>query len=313
MADPGMGQEPALDLAIVIVNYNTRDLLRDCLASIYASRLACSYQVIVVDNASRDGSADMVASTFPQVHLLRQESNAGYAAANNAGLCAAGFRAGQAAPRYVLLLNPDTLLQPDALTGMLEFMEAHPEAGAAGPRLVRQDGTLDRACRRSFPTPEVALYRLSGLARLFPRSRRFGRYNLDYLDPNETAEVDSLVGAFMLIRGPVLDAVGLLDERFFMYGEDIDLCYRIKEQGWRIFYYPAVTVLHYKGAASSQRSRQSIVHFYEAMQLFHDKHYRARTFFLLNWAIRAGIAALGAIAVLRNELRAPARRRVASA
>ncbi|MGQ9680936.1 MAG: glycosyltransferase family 2 protein [Anaerolineae bacterium] len=301
-----------MDLAIVIVNYNTRELLRDCLCSVFASRLTCSYQVFVVDNASRDGSADMVAASFPQVRVLRQQDNAGYAAANNAGLRAAGFGGGQV-PRYVLLLNPDTLLQPGDLAAMLGFLEEHPEAGAVGPRLVRQDGTLDRACRRSFPSPEVALYRLSGLSRLFPRSRRFGRYNLEYLDPNETTEVDSLVGAFMLIRGPVLDAVGLLDERFFMYGEDIDLCYRIKEQGWRIYYYPAVTVLHYKGASSSQRSRESIVHFYQAMRLFHDKHYRARTFFLLNWAIHAGIAVLGAWAVLRNELRAPAHRRVASA
>jgi len=312
MANLIPGQRAGVDLAIVIVNYNTRGLLRDCLASIVGSRLEASYAVFVVDNDSADGSAAMVQAEFPAVHLIRQATNAGYAAANNAGLRAGGFGQGSGA-RYALLVNPDTLLGPRDLTQMLDFMEAHPEAGAAGPKLVRQDGSLDKACRRSFPSPENALYRLSGLSRLFPRHPRFGRYNLEYLDPNQLAEVDSLVGAFMLIRGPILDAVGLLDERFFMYGEDIDLCYRIKERSWRIYYNPAVTVLHYKGASSQQRSAASIAHFYRAMALFHDKHYRARTFFMLNWLIYLGIVTLGAFALLRNALRPAERRRVASA
>lgn len=312
MANPVSEQPPVADLAIVIVNYNVRELLRECLASIFAGRLPGSSAVYVVDNASADGSAEMVQAEFPAVHLIRQEANAGYAAANNVGLLAAGFGGGRA-PRYALLLNPDTRLGPSDLATMLEFMEAHPEAGAAGPKLVRQDGSLDRACRRSFPTPEYALYRLLGLSRLFPRHPRFGRYNLEYLDPDQLAEVDSLVGAFMLIRGPVLDEVGLLDERFFMYGEDIDLCYRIKERGWRVYYNPAVTVLHYKGASSRQRSAASIRSFYRAMALFHDKHYRARTFFLLNWLIHLGIAILGALAIARDALRPAGRKRVASA
>lgn len=301
-----------LDLAIVIVNYNTRGLLRDCLASLLASRLEGSYAVYVIDNCSTDGSAAMVRAEFPAVHLIEQPTNSGYAAANNAGLRAAGLE-GTSSPRYALLLNPDTLLKPDDLAQMVAFMDGHPEAGAAGPKLVRQDGSLDRACRRSFPSPENAFYRLSGLARLFPRHPRFGRYNLGYLDPDQTAEVDSLVGAFMLMRGEALRQVGLLDERFFMYGEDIDLCYRIKERGHKIYYNPAVTVLHYKGAASRQRSSASIVHFYRAMALFHDKHYRARTFFLFNWLIYAGIATLGALALLRNALRPAGHKRVASA
>ncbi|HOG48751.1 MAG TPA: glycosyltransferase family 2 protein [Anaerolineae bacterium] len=302
----------AADLAIVIVNYNTRDLLRDCLASIQASRIEGRCAVYVVDNHSSDGSAAMVRAEFPNVLVTEQATNSGYATANNVGLRAAGF-AGGVAPRYALLLNPDTLLEPEALAQMLAFMEAYPEAGAAGPKLVRQDGSLDRACRRSFPSPESAFYRLSGLSRLFPRHPRFGRYNLGYLDPGQLAEVDSLVGAFMLMRGAVLEEVGLLDERFFMYGEDIDLCYRIKERGYKVYYNPAVTVLHYKGAASRQRSAASIVHFYEAMALFHNKHYRARTFFLVNWLIYLGIVTLGTLALLRNALRPVGRRRVASA
>ncbi len=301
-----------VDLAIVIVNYNTRDLLRDCLASIQASRLAGSCAVYVVDNHSDDGSAAMVRAEFPAVHLIEQAANAGYATANNVGLRAAGL-AGGVPPGYALLLNPDTLLEPDALARMLAFMAAHPEAGAAGPKLVRQDGSLDRACRRSFPSPENAFYRLSGLSRLFPRHPRFGRYNLEHLDANQLAEVDSLVGAFMLLRGSALQEVGLLDERFFMYGEDIDLCYRIKERGYKVYYNPAVTVLHYKGAASRQRSAASIAHFYEAMALFYGKHYHARTFFLVSWLIYLGIVVLGALALVRNALRPTGRKRVASA
>jgi GT2 family glycosyltransferase len=312
MANSVAAQSRGVDLAIVIVNYNTRDLLRDCLASVLASSLDVSYAVHVVDNNSTDGSADMVQAEFPAVHLIRQDRNAGYPAANNVGLMGAGFGGG-ISPRYALLLNPDTLVGPHDLARMLAFMEAHPDAGAAGPRLVRPDGSLDKACRRSFPSPENALYRLSGLSRLFPHHPRFGRYNLEYLDPDELAEVDSLVGAFMLIRGPVLDLVGLLDERFFMYGEDIDLCYRIKGRGWKVYYNPAVTVLHYKGASSRQRSTASIVHFYRSMALFHDKHYRGRTPFVLNWLIYLGIVTLGALAVARNALRPSRRRRVASA
>ncbi len=312
MANLVPGQCQDLELAIVILSYNTRDLLRACLASVYASRLDGAFAVYVVDNCSTDGSAAMVRAEFPAAQVFEQVRNAGYPAGNNVGLRAAGFCRGVHA-RYALLLNPDTLLGPGHLAEMLAFMEAHPEAGAATARLVRQDGSLDKACRRSFPTPASSFYRLSGLARLFPRSPRFAQYNLDYLDANEVAEVDAVAGSFMLIRGPVLDAVGLLDERFFMYGEDIDLCYRIKERGWKIYYNPAVTVLHYKGAASRQRSTASTVHFYRAMALFHDKHYRARTFFLVNWLVYLGIATLGALALVRNALRPPARRRVASA
>jgi len=305
-----------VDVAIIIVNYNTRELLRDCLRSIYESQGDISYEVCVVDNCSDDGSAQMVREEYPQVHrVIVCEANYGYAYANNLGLEAVGFDGGQSDPRarYALLLNPDTVLPSNALRDMVDFMDTHPEAGVAGPKLVRQDGSLDKACRRSFPSPEVSFYRMIGLARLFPNNPRFARYNLTYLDPDETAEVDAVVGAFMMIRAAALQQTGLLDDAFFMYGEDLDLCYRIKEKGWKIFYYPKVTVLHYKGAASRQRSFRSIYEFYRAMYLFHNKHYRAKTFFLLNWIIVGGIVALGALALLRNALRPASRRRVASA
>jgi N-acetylglucosaminyl-diphospho-decaprenol L-rhamnosyltransferase len=319
-----------LDLGIVIVNYNVRDLLRDCLASLYDSRGDLSFEVCVVDNGSEDGSADMVAEEFPQVRIVRTE-NRGYAAGNNLGLREFGFGdsgemaagemegmaealgTGSSQPRYALLLNPDTLLPPSALADMLAFMGEHAQAGVAGPRLVREDGSLDRACRRSFPTPEVACYRMSGLSRLFPHSERFGRYNLTYLPPDVTTEVDSVVGAFMLIRGEALNQVGLLDEQFFMYAEDLDLCYRIKQQGWQVWYNAGVTTLHYKGQSSRQRSTFANVKFYETMRLFHDKHFKQQTFFLVNWLVYVGIALLGGWAVLRDHLRPAERRGVASA
>jgi len=265
-----------LDLGIVIVNYNTRDLLRTCLETVYASEGDVSFEVCVVDNGSTDGSAAMVAETFPQVRLIANPDNRGYPAANNQGLRAFGFPDAADVPRFALLLNPDTELPPSALREMVAFMDAHPDAGVAGPKLVRRDGSLDLACRRSFPSPEVAFYRLIGLSRLFPRSRRFGRYNLTYLDPDRMSEVDAVVGAFMMIRREAIRQVGLMDETFFMYGEDLDWCYRIKTAGWRVYYNPAVTVLHIK-RASSRRNPRARVEFWRAMSIFYRKHYAHQT------------------------------------
>jgi len=295
-----------LDLGIVIVNYKTRDLLRECLQSIYESRGDFSYQVCVVDNCSQDGSCAMVEKEFPQVRLIESEVNGGYAYANNLGLRAFGFaptsdEPSETTPRYALLLNTDILLPPSALQEMLDFLDTHPEAGVAGPRLVLADGSLDLACRRSFPSPEISFYRMVGLSKLFPKSRRFGRYNLTYLDPDEVTEVDSVMGAFMLVRAEALKQVGLLDESFFMYGEDLDWAYRIKEAGWKVYYNPQVTVLHYK-RASSRHSRRAVYEFYRAMHIFYRKHYAATTPFWLHWLILGGIALRGGLAVLSSRL-----------
>jgi hypothetical protein len=276
-----------LDLGIVIASYNTRELLRSCLRSVYASQGDFAFEVCVVDNASSDGSPEMVAKEFPQTELIANKENLGYATANNQGLRAFGFAnqsstpdppTSQSAdhPAFALLLNSDTEVPPDALAGMLGFMADHLNAGAAGPKLVRPDGSLDLACRRSFPTPEVSFYRMVGLSRLFPRSRRFGRYNLTYLDPNQVVEVDSVVGAFMLARREAIQQAGLMDESFFMYGEDLDWAYRIKDAGWRIYYNPNVTVLHVKKASTRQNPRAQ-VEFYRAMDIFYRKHFAAQT------------------------------------
>jgi len=280
-----------LDLGIVIVNYNTRDLLRECLKSAFASLGGFSYAVCVVDNCSTDGSSGMVRAEFPQVYLIESSINGGYAYANNLGLQHFGFDdATREAPRYALLLNPDTELPATALADMLAFMDDHPQAGVAGPKLVRLDGSLDLACRRSFPSPEVSFYRMTGLSRLFPNHPRFGRYNLTGLDPDERTQVDSVVGAFMMVRSEAIEQAGLLDETFFMYGEDLDWAYRIKQRNWSVWYNPAVTVLHVKEAASRHSSRARY-EFYRAMVVFYRKHYAAGTPRWLHWLILSFIAA----------------------
>ncbi|HEC34004.1 MAG TPA: glycosyltransferase family 2 protein, partial [Chloroflexi bacterium] len=194
-----------------------------------------------------------------------------------------------------------TELPPDGLSRMLAFMEEHPDAGVAGPRLILRDGSLDLACRRSFPSPAISFYRLSGLSRLFPRSRLFGRYNLTYLDPGEMTEVDAVVGAFMLVRREAIVDVGLLDENFFMYGEDLDWCYRIKAAGWKVYYNPAVTVLHVKRAAS-QHSARAQVEFWRAMRLFYQKHYAAQTPWPVHILILAALAVRAGLERVRQRL-----------
>jgi GT2 family glycosyltransferase len=222
----------------------------------------------------------MVQTEFPQTELICSHKNGGYAFANNLGLRQVGFEddgfPGPEAPRYVLLLNPDTVLPATALADMVSFMDECPEAGAAGPKLVLLDGSLDLACRRSFPTPEISFYRMVGLSRLFPDSRLFGRYNMTYTNPDELTEVDSVVGAFMMVRREAIAQAGLLDETYFMYGEDLDWAYQIKSNGWKIFYNPAVTVTHVK-RASSRHSLKARVEFYRAMDVFYRKHYADNT------------------------------------
>ena len=284
-----MNETDRADVGIVIVNGNTRDLLKRCLESVLASRGTCA-RVCVVDNASHDGSAEMVSAEFPLVQLVRNAGNLGYPAANNQGLRLLHFEdeGSAATPRYALLLNADTEVPPDGLAKVVAFADAHPQAAVVGPKLVRLDGSLDLACRRSFPSPSISLYRITGLSRLFPRSRVFGRYNLTYLDENQTAEVDSVVGAFMLVRREAIADIGLLDETFFMYGEDLDWAFRMKARGWQILYYPEVTVLHVKRASSRQNPRAR-VEFWRAMEIFYRKHYARTTLLPLHMAIVAAL------------------------
>lgn len=296
-------------LAIVILNYNRADLLADCLDSIYAAPTRSTLAVWVVDNASHDGSAAMVRARFPQARLIESPTNGGYSYGNNLALREL-LQSPTALPDYIMLLNNDTIVPAGALDGLVDYLEEHPEVGTVGPKLILPDGSLDLACRRSFPTPEVSFYRMLGLSRLFPKSPRFARYNLTYLDPDMETEVDALVGACMLLRSSVVREVGLLDEQFFMYGEDLDWAYRIKQYGWRVAYYPRVVIHHYKRAASTRRAIPSLRAFYDAMRIFHRKHYAATTPAILNTLIEIGITLKEFLALGRNYLRPPASRRV---
>lgn len=293
---PILEKTPCLDLAVVILSYNTRDLLRDCLRSVFAAKGAFTYTVCVVDNASEDGSAEMVRAEFPQATLIAHERNIGYSAGNNLGMRHVGFDGEMPPPwplpRYLLLLNPDTVTPPTAFAHMIRFMDEHPQIGVAGPRVRRPDGSLDLACRRSFPTPMVSFFRMTGLSRLFRRSRLFNAYNLEFLPEDAVHAVDSVVGAYMQVRCEAIEQVGLLDESYFMYGEDLDWAKRIKDAGWEIWYNGQVEITHVK-EASSRRSGKARVAFYEAMWIFYRKHYRAQTPWLLDKLILLGIALKG--------------------
>jgi N-acetylglucosaminyl-diphospho-decaprenol L-rhamnosyltransferase len=305
--------QPVRDLAVVIVNYNTREYLDPCLAALPAALANLDAAVWVVDNASPDDSVPFVRQHHPDVNLIASPRNGGYAYGNNLGLRAAGFSRGAGpAFRHALLLNPDTVPAPRSLAELVAFLDGNPNIGACGPRVHRPDGSLDRACRRGAPTPLVSFYQLSGLSRLFPRSRHFARYNLTYLPEHRQADVDAVVGACMLLRGDALEQAGLLDERFFMYGEDLDLCLRIKSRGWRVVYYPGVELMHHKGRATRKSSERMIREFYRSMELFHQKHFAASTPPPVNLAVRLAIRLGCTLALARDVRRRPDARRVGS-
>lgn len=284
------------ELSVVIVNYNTRRDLENCLESIYSGAPDSRFEVSVVDNDSRDGSADMVEARFPHVRLIRAGANLGFSRANNLAL-----RESQG--EFVLLLNPDTIVTPHAFHKVIAFLRRTPEAGMAGCRLQKADGTLDLACRRSFPSAFDGFCRASGLSRLFPKSRLFARYNLTYLPEDEVAEVEAVNGAFMLARREAVCDVGLLDEDYFMYMEDLDWCFRFRQKGWKIFYVPEAIVIHLKGQAGKSVSNRMIPEFFRSMTLFCRKHYLPRSSFPAYLLTLAGIKVWMYTTMVRNALR----------
>ncbi|MCI0708026.1 MAG: glycosyltransferase [Ignavibacteriae bacterium] len=256
-----------LQLSVILVNYNVREFLDHALASIQKAMKGIRGEIIVVDNASDDGSVQMLQRRYPEVLLIASKTNLGFARANNLALS-------RARGKYLLLINPDTIVQEDTLRVMLKFFEEHPEVGLAGCKILNPDGTFQLACRRSFPTPWVAFTKVIGLGALFPSSKLFGKYNLTYLNPDAMYEVDAVSGSFMLLRRDVYESVGGLDEDFFMYGEDLDWCYRIQRSGKKIYYVPLTQIIHYKGESTKRSSINEIKTFYEAMYLFVRKHFR---------------------------------------
>ncbi len=270
-----------MDLSVIIVNYNVKEFLQNLLHSIAKSVGDINYEVIIVDNASDDGSVEFISEKFPEVRLIVNKKNLGFSRANNIGLNAASGK-------YLLLLNPDTLVSEDTFSKMIEFFEQNPEAGLAGCKILNPDGTLQLACRRSFPGPWTSFSKVTGLSNIFPNSRIFARYNLTYLDENQTYEVDAISGSFMMMRREVYESVGGLDEQFFMYGEDLDLCYRIQKSGYKVFYVHNAQIIHYKGESTKRSNLDETKIFYEAMHLFVKKHLSSS--FLVEIILRSAIA-----------------------
>jgi O-antigen biosynthesis protein len=282
-----------MDLSVVILSYNTRDLLEQTLRTVTDAIQDLAVEVIVVDNASHDGSPEMVAEKFPDADLLCNKENIGFAAGNNVALQ-------RVRGRHVMLLNSDTVVRRDTLKVLVDFLDEHPDTGAAGCKILNPDGTLQLSCRRGFPTPAAAFCKMSGLSRIFPKSRRLARYNLTFLDQEETHEVDALSGSCMVIRKEAMDQVGLLDEDYFFYGEDLDWCFRIREAGWQIHYVPRTEIIHFKGESSRAEQMHFRYRFYEAMSIFVAKHMQRRYRFFPLWLLRLGIVFYGALSMAGN-------------
>ncbi len=278
-------------LSVVIVNYNVKHFIEQCLFSVLKAAQHVSCEVFVVDNNSVDGSVNLIKSKFPQITLIENKANTGFSVANNQAIRLAKGE-------YVLLLNPDTVVQEDTFVKTVTFMDEHPDAGGLGVKMLDGQGNFAPESKRGLPTPTVAFYKMFGLSKLFPRSRKFGKYHLTYLPENAVNEVDVLSGAFMLMRKSLLDKIGLLDETFFMYGEDIDLSYRITKAGYKNYYFPLTQIIHYKGESTKRSSINYVLIFYKAMAIFSKKHFSgSHTFwftFLINLAIilKAGTALL---------------------
>ena len=271
-----------MDLSIVIVNYNVKYFLEQCLHSVQQALEQINAEVFVVDNNSVDGSVEEIRTKFPWVRLIANRENVGFSRANNQAIR-------ESKGRYVLLLNPDTVVEENTFRECISFMDEHPDAGAMGVRMIDGKGVFLPESKRSLPTPMVSFYKMFGLASMFPASKRFGKYHLGYLDKDQTHRVEVLAGAFMFLRKEALDQTGLLDETFFMYGEDIDLSYRITQAGYHNYYHPGTTIIHYKGESTKKGSLNYVKMFYQAMIIFAGKHFtarKARTFrILINMAI----------------------------
>ena len=283
-----------MDLSIVIVNYNVKHYVEQCLHSVFRSKCPFSFEVFVVDNVSSDGSIPYLKERYPQVHFIQNSENVGFARANNQAIR-------QSVGRYVLLLNPDTIVAENTLADSIRLMDDHPDAGGSGTRMLRTDGSFAFESRRGLPTPFVAFCKMSGLTKLFPRSRTFGRYYMRYLDENEVNEIEVISGAYMMLRREALDKIGLLDETFFMYGEDIDLSYRLLKGGYHNCYSPS-PILHYKGESTEKSSFRYVYTFYKAMQLFFNKHFR-RYGLLVSLPISLAIWVRSGFAFLGNQFR----------
>jgi GT2 family glycosyltransferase len=282
-----------MQLSIIIVSYNVRYFLEQCLASLRIATQNLRAEIWVVDNNSSDESIAYLTPLFPEVHFLPKSHNAGFAAANNDALW-------RCSGQYVLFLNPDTIVAEDALLGPLQYLEDHPNAAALGIRMVDGSGRFLPESKRGFPSAFTSLCKMAGLHKLFPTSRLFARYYLGHLPAHQTTPVEILAGAYMMVRQSVLNKIGGFDEKFFMYGEDIDLSYRITQAGYQNIYYADSTIIHFKGESTSRHSLGYIKVFYGAMQLFVKKHFVGRNAWAFRLILRAGIAIRATTDILRR-------------
>ncbi len=285
-----------MDLSIIIVNYNVKYFLEQCLHSVQRASGDLQTEVFVVDNNSVDGSCAMVQEKFPDVNLIRNDQNLGFSVANNQAIK-------KSTGRYVLLLNPDTVIEEDTLVKCVGYMDEHLDSGGLGVKMIDGKGDFLPESKRSLPTPRVAFFKIFGLSRLFPRSRVFGRYHLGYLDKDRIHQVEILCGAFMMLRKSALDEVGLLDEEFFMYGEDIDMSYRLLNAGYKNIYYPESTIIHYKGESTKKGSLNYVLTFYKAMIKFARKHFSRKMAKSYTAIINLAVYFRALLALLRRFLR----------
>ena len=289
-----------MKLSIIIVNYNTYGLTKQTIESVLEKEHPFTYEIILVDNASIDGSIEALEKTFREavdkeiLHIIKNSANLGFAKANNIGMRASKGE-------YILLLNSDTQIIGDGLEVCMEQIEADQSIGALGCKVVLADGRLDHACKRGFPTPKASLYYFLKWDKKNPK--KYGLYDALHLGEDEVGEVDALMGAFMLMPRSVLDQVGLLDEDFFMYGEDIDLCFRIKQGGYKILYYPKAQIIHYKGGSSKRRRHKVIFDFHEAMWIFYKKHYKKEYNIFITGIVALGIGGKCLLELMKNALK----------
>lgn len=289
-----------IDVSVVIVNYNTKEFSKDCILSIQKNAGNVSYEIIIVDNASSDGSVAELSnlkSKIPNLKIISNKKNVGFSKANNQGVKASQKN------RYILFLNPDTIIQNKAIEKMINFMDTHKDAGASTCKLIMPNGKIDDATHRGFPTPWNSFSHFSGLEKIFPKSTLFAGYSLGWMDLDSAHEIDVLAGAFMLVRKEAGNEVNWWDEDYFFYGEDIDFCYMLHEKGWKIYYVPDFSIIHYKGVsggikavsqkittASDETKRRANKCRFEAMKIFYKKHYEKRYPWIINFLVNIGIS-----------------------
>ena len=274
-----------MQISVIIVNYNVKHFLEQCLYSVQKALLGVVSEVVVIDNNSTDNSLSYLQPRFPGIEFIRNSENLGFAKACNQGLA-------RAKGEFVLFLNPDTILPENCIKKCIAFLQQHPDAGALGVRMLDGRGKFLKESKRSFPSPLTSLYKLFGLAKLFPRSRTFSRYHLGFLDENQNHEVDVLAGAFIMARTSIMKSTGGFDETFFMYGEDVDLSYRIQKAGHKNYYFAETCIIHFKGESTRKASMNYVRMFYTAMSLFVHKHYGGSRAGIFNFWFQSLIAAI---------------------